>query len=71
LWVLIPKEGVGKILESTGVQAEIQHALHLGMPIKIVYLHSSRTFRKPDQLRFSTDWELKELINPEKAEDVA
>jgi hypothetical protein len=36
LYVLIPDEGVGRVVASTGVNAEIEYAKRLGLPIKFV-----------------------------------
>lgn len=35
VWVLIPREGMERVHESTGVQAEIEYAKELGLPVKV------------------------------------
>lgn len=60
VWVCVPKEGFGKVLNSTGVQAEIEYAKKLGKPIKIFQDSSPLAFDEPLDL-YDYDKYLKEM----------
>lgn len=49
LWVLIPTEGIEKVLNSTGVQAEIKYAREKGKPVFYFTMYNGKI------VEFSTD----------------
>lgn len=48
VYVLIPNEGMQKVLDSTGVQAEIKYALEHDMPVKYIKINDELMIEEVD-----------------------